>query len=220
YTLKTDSVDRSGNIPPWAFGRPQGESIHQYDDTVLPSALSSLNDKTTRVNEMDSAYIGHLFSSSLDKFPECDLVSSIHTSTTTTCTANATGNNNTCASIANSTISHSENDDHREALLLERQKTYDEIDANMIEINSTTSSSTEEISDIGDEEEEFEVEGEDDDDEEEQEEEGTQTINMQEHWMNPDELVQHIKAVGLNGLNSEYAALVKLKNDDTHVAFK
>ncbi|CAH8847622.1 unnamed protein product [Trichobilharzia szidati] len=230
YGFKTDSVDRSGNIPPWAVGRPQGESIHQYYDTVLPSALSSLNnnDNTTRVNEINSSYVGHLFSSSLDKFPECDLVSFIHTSTTTTttttCTTYATGNNNTCASIANSTISHSENDDHREALLLERQKTYDEIDANMIEINSTTSSSTEEISDIGDEEEEFEVEEEDDDDdddeEEEEEEEGTQTINMQEHWMNPDELVQHIKAVGLNGLNSEYAALVKLKNDDTHVAFK
>ncbi|CAH8536498.1 unnamed protein product [Heterobilharzia americana] len=210
----------SGNIPSWAIGRPQGESIHQFCDSVYPSeplALrkndnNDIDETTIHVNQLNPSSSKYLISSSFDKFPEWDNSPSLlHTSSIV---------NNTSRCIPTTTI-NTGNDNHRELLLSERQKTYDEIDANMIEINSTTSSSDGEISDNGDMEEEEAGEDEDDfEPEEDDDDDEIQTINMQEHWMNPDELVQHVKTVGLNGLNSEYSAIVQLKNEDTHIAFK
>ncbi|VDP36506.1 unnamed protein product [Schistosoma margrebowiei] len=229
-------------IPNWAIGRPQGESIHQDHDLIYPVELSSSsmnNSQTTEITPLNSSSLSYLVSSSYDKCNEwgeeapSSSSSPLHhtTNSTTVSIASPINNNhNTCC------------DNNRDASLsssVERQRIYDEIDANMIEINSTTSSS-DDVSARNDEgvidvivndddfEPEEEIEEDNDDDEEEEEEdeddddnlEVTQTIIMQEHWMNPNELVQHIENVGLTGLNSEYSALVQLKNEYTHIAFK
>ncbi|CAH8543017.1 unnamed protein product, partial [Schistosoma rodhaini] len=226
-------------IPNWAVGRPQGESIHQNHNLIYPVELSSSsmnNSQTTEITPLNSS-LSYLVTSGYDKCNEWDIEthsssssSSLHRTadnTTVSIDSAINNNHNTCS------------DNHRDALLsssIERQKIYDEIDANMIEINSTTSSS-DDVSARNDEgvidvvvndddfEPEEEIEEDNDDDEEEDEDDGenlevTQTIIMQEHWMNPNELVQHIENFGLTGLNSEYSALVQLKNEYTHIAFK
>ncbi|CAH8522626.1 unnamed protein product [Schistosoma intercalatum] len=229
-------------IPNWAIGRPQGESIHQDHDLIYPVELSSSsmnNSQTTEITPLNSSSLSYLVSSSYDKCNEWGEEAPSSSSSPLHHTANSTtvsiaspinNNHNTCC------------DNNRDASLsssVERQRIYDEIDANMIEINSTTSSSDdvsarndEGVIDVVVNDDDFEPEEEieeDDDEEEEEEEEDeddddnlevTQTIIMQEHWMNPNELVQHIENVGLTGLNSEYSALVQLKNEYTHIAFK
>lgn len=198
------------------------------------------NSQTTEITPLNSSSLSYLVSSSYDKCNEWGEEAPSSSSSPLHHTANSktvsiaspiNNNHNTCC------------DNNRDASLsssVERQRIYDEIDANMIEINSTTSSS-DDVSARNDEgvidvvvndddfEPEEEIEEDDDDDEEEEEEEDeddddnlevTQTIIMQEHWMNPNELVQHIENVGLTGLNSEYSALVQLKNEYTHIAFK
>ncbi|XP_018645998.1 protein-tyrosine phosphatase n9, putative [Schistosoma mansoni] len=226
-------------IPNWAVGRPQGDSIHQDHNLIYPVELSSSsmnNSQTTEITPLNSS-LSYLVTSGYDKCNEWDVET--HSSSSSSSLHRTT--NNTTVSI-DSAINNNHNtcsDNHRDALLsssIERQKIYDEIDANMIEINSTTSSS-DDVSARNDEgvidvvvndddfEPEEEIEEDNDDDEQEDEDdddnlEVTQTIIMQEHWMNPNELVQHIENVGLTGLNSEYSALVQLKNEYTHIAFK
>ncbi|KAK4472058.1 hypothetical protein MN116_005432 [Schistosoma mekongi] len=225
------------DVPAWAIGRPQGESIHQYHNLIYPIELSSADySQATQVTPHNSPSLNYLASSSYDSKrtnewgieptpspPPAPLSVSAHHST-----ANST------LLIASPTDNTGSDDNNRNILLsssssIERQNIYDEIDANMIEINSTTSSSDGEIFDRNDEEideddggDDFEPEDlvEDDDVDDEEEQDETPTIVMEEYWMDPNELVQHIENVGLSGLNSEYNALVRLKNEYTHIAFK
>ncbi|TNN16413.1 Tyrosine-protein phosphatase non-receptor type 9 [Schistosoma japonicum] len=212
------------DIPAWAIGRPQGESIHQYHNLIYPIELSSADySQATQVTPHNSPSLSYLASSSYDNkhnnewcteptpSPPPPLSVSTHHSTT-----------NSTLLITSPTDNTGGDDNNRNLLLsssssIERQNIYDEIDANMIEINSTTSSSDGEISDRNDDEIDEDDGG---DDFEPEDLDETPTIVMEEYWMNPNELVQHIENVGLNGLNSEYNALVRLKNEYTHIAFK
>ncbi|CAH8494477.1 unnamed protein product [Schistosoma turkestanicum] len=255
----------SDTIPHWSIGRPQGESIHQdhnfiYPTTELPAASSSSptsclmnNNQITEMSPLNSSSVNYLIPSKYDKFNEWAVQTPPPPSSSSP-SLHHTANYKTLSIINSPPINnnnlYTDHHHHQNSLLsssssmmIERQKIFDEIDANMIEINSTTSSS-DQLSDRNDDEgaivdhdddddidndvDDFEpveeIEEEDDEDQDDDDDddnlEVTQTINMQEHWMNPNDLVEHIENVGLTGLNSEYSAIVQLKNEYTHIAFK
>ncbi|TGZ74720.1 hypothetical protein CRM22_000793 [Opisthorchis felineus] len=47
-----------------------------------------------------------------------------------------------------------------------------------------------------------------------------QSICLDDHWMTPVDLAKHVESIGLSGIQSEYGAVVRIKNDDPRSAFR
>ncbi|CAL8098326.1 unnamed protein product [Calicophoron daubneyi] len=45
-------------------------------------------------------------------------------------------------------------------------------------------------------------------------------FRLEDYWMTAEQLVKHVEEVGVSGLHSEYAAIVKIKSEDPRSAFK
>ncbi|VDO03698.1 unnamed protein product [Rodentolepis nana] len=199
-------VHPSDLIPFWAMDRPSGPSIHEGPSIPNTSSAPSVSHRhSSEDNDSQS-----------DKFFCTGEPSPAPTSSSPTSLRSRNLQSHDPDSQVNNSVKCSAND-HQDEESGHRQETEHEGQAMEVDYEQEEEEeSYDNEDDTNDDGGTSQNEGSDSDDDNDE----SMDLDLDSLWMTPDQLVNHVVDVGVNGLYEEYSAIGNIKTDDPCTAFR